>query len=494
MELKKYFTFSGVFEKLHEEDTQPIEILNANIYCHTNGNVLLEIASKENQKINFKRFYESVPVYESESTVSDRIEEFLFSQNYQPGGEIIQKPYEGDYKIRGETAEGWTVEAIVADANFRVEFGSYENSNNEDKCRIALRNILINYNPESFDERKIEEINYGLINIEVLHKFSTKINESEIEIYFEPVITTGDKGEKGVLSTEMKLVNIHGNEQDYYDTYSAWLTSLLSFALGYCVSKIYEIRTMKYEKSQLFEEYWPGINLPSEARGIAIIQSHCLDLFIQQCSKKIKSEFFVDKAVGLALSWYIDTFYSSQVEVIFLILCTALESLNKKYSKRANKRLLPKQIYKVIRDIVLKAVSDYEKGIHEPSDLEKYKVFKLKIEKSFAIGTYNQIGDLRTSLKEMFDAYNVPYKDLYPELEFIKVRDSIVHEGFAGIDINLELYKLSNLVIRVFLAILEYQGDYMEYIRIDLQNESGLKKYGLICRSFPFTFSKENTA
>lgn len=92
----------------------------------------------------------------------------------------------------------------------------------------------------------------------------------------------------------------------------------------------------------------------------------------------------------------------------------------------------------------------------------------------------------------MFKTYSVPYEDLFPELEFIKIRDKIVHEGFGGVDVALELRKLSNLVVRVFLAILGYQGNYIESIKIEIDDPLGRSKHGLICRSFPFIASEDN--
>lgn len=494
MELKKHFTFLGIFKKLHEEDTQPIEILNANIYCHTNGNILLEIKFEENQQINHKKFYESSPVYQLKGMTSDQPDILPFLQIDRFEKEMVQKPYEGDYEIRGETVEGWKIKAIIADASFRVTFGgNSENSDKEDKYQITLRDLYINYNADSLGKERVKEIIYGLANIEVSHNFLAKIGASESEICFESISTRERKNKRGILSVEMKLRNIHENEQASYETYSAWLMSLLSLASGHCVNKIYEIKTIKHESSQICEEYWSGRKLQNEATGITVIQSPHLHLFIQQCAKKLEWEIFSDQGIGLALIWYTETFISAVAEVNFLILCTVLESLNKKHSKNASKKLLSTQNYKRIREIILKDVSDFEKSIGETDELEKYKVFKLKVEKSFASGSYNQIGDLRTSLKEMFNAYSVPYEDLFPELEFIKIRDRIVHEGFGGVDVALELCKLSNLVVRVFLAILEYQGDYMESIKIDLDDKSGLSKHGLICRSFPFIVSEENT-
>jgi hypothetical protein len=142
---------------------------------------------------------------------------------------------------------------------------------------------------------------------------------------------------------------------------------------------------------------------------------------------------------------------------------------------------------------MLKVVLDFPQNINNQDDLKKYNIFQIKVEKSFTSGSYNQIGDLRNSLKEMFKTYSVPYEDLFPNLEFIDIRDDIVHEGFGGVDVALELGKLSNLVVRVFLAILGYQGDYMEYIKIEIDDSLKRSKYGLICKSFPFIASEDNT-
>lgn len=93
----------------------------------------------------------------------------------------------------------------------------------------------------------------------------------------------------------------------------------------------------------------------------------------------------------------------------------------------------------------------------------------------------------------MFKIYSVPYEDLFPELEFIKIRNDIVHKGFYEMDLALERYKLSNLVVRVFLAILGYQGNYMEPIKIEIDDPLGQSRYKLISRSFPFIASEDNT-
>ena len=494
MELKKQFTFSGLFKKFHEEDTQPIEINDANIYCYVNGNIWIEIHSQLNQDISQKRFYESSPIYQLKDVTREQPDILQFWELDGLEREMVQQAYEGDYEIEGKTVEGWKIKAIIADVNFQVTLGfdNSENIDQEGKSQVRLRDLYIDYNLDSLEDGGTQEIVYGLANIEVRHNFSAKIGNFEAEMCIESVSTRESINKSGILSAEMTLRNIIENEQDSYETYGAWLISLLSLASGHCVDKIYRIKAVRYEHFQIKSEYWSGRKLRSEARGIAVIQSPHLYFFIQQCAKKLTWEIFSEKGVGLALIWYIDTFVSPMAEVNFLLLCTVLESLNKKHSRNASKRLLPKNIYKEIREKILKVVSDSQQDIDNADDLEKYKVFALKVDKSFTSGSYNQIGDLRTSLKEMFKTYSVPYEDLFPELEFIKIRDKIVHEGFGGVDVALELRKLSNLVVRVFLAILGYQGNYMESIKIEIDDPLGRSKHGLICRSFPFIASDDN--
>jgi len=499
MELKKQFTFSGLFKKLHEEDTQPIEINDANIYCYVNGNILCEINSQVNQHINDKISDESVPISQlkGETIKPADIMQFRKLDRLETEIEIVQQPYDGDYEIEGKTVEGWKIKAIIADANFPVTFGvdNSKNMEQQGKSQVRLRDLDIDYNLDSLEEGGTEEIAYGLGNIEVIDNFKAQIGNLEAEVCIESVSTREreSSNKSGILSAEMTLRNIRENEQDSYETYCAWLISLLSLASGHCVDKIYSIKGVRYEHFQIKSEYWSGRKLRSEARGIAVIQSPHLELFMQQCAKKLTWETFSDKGVGLALTWYIDTFVSPMAEVNFLLLCTVLESLNEAYfSKDSKKKLLPKDISKKIREKILKVVSDFQQEIDNPDVLEKYNIYSSQVKESFERGLYNK-KDLGTSLEEMFKTYSVPYEDLFPKLEFIKIRNKIVHEGVYEVDVSLELYNLSNLVVRVFLAILGYHGSYMEYRKIEIDDPLKRSKYGLICKSFPFIASEDNT-
>ena len=220
----------------------------------------------------------------------------------------------------------------------------------------------------------------------------------------------------------------------HYKTYSAWLELLISFATGKCLKEIYRIETSQSNDSQKKVEYWSGNQLFKEGRGIAVVQQAHLTLFIQQCASKVTWENFSDKGLGSALGWYTDAFSSNTVSVEFLLFCTVLETLIAHYS------------------------------------------------------SINKLGrePLRTKLKQMLEFYKTPYKDLFPEFEFIKIRNKMVHEGFGGDNISSDLRKLGNLVVRLVLSILQYEGNYIESTKIDITSLVDFEKYCLSYKKFPF--------
>ena len=496
MEVRKQFTFSGIFRKFHEEDAQPVEIFNAGIYCYTNGNILIEVDSEISQQINNKRFFESTPIQQYKDSTIDPmdISSLLGMWINKSETEIIQEAYEGDYEIEGKTLEGSKIKATIGDPNFIISFQSHNTEiiDEEKKHRIRLRHLYIDYNPDLLGDVKTEEIVYGLANIEIMCDVSSKIGNLDAEIHIKRENISDIDGN---LSAEMILKGICKNERDSYETYFAWFKSLLSFASGHNVTQIYRIETIQHEKAIKKIEHWSGNESNNQVSGLSIIQSSDLPLFIKKCSKEVTWESFSDKGVGLALIWYIDTFASTDTAVNFLLLCTVLECLNNKCSKNilenASNRLISRALYRKINRKIKEVLVSFKLEVDNESDIEKYTIFTSKVEKFFEEASCNKLGSLRTSLKAMFRIYEVPYEDLFPELEFIKIRDKIVHEGFGGLDVAVELHKLSNLIVRVFLAILRYEGNYMEHRKIKINDKFSQRKYGLMCRYFPFVIAEK---
>jgi hypothetical protein len=490
MEIHKNFSFVGSLKKLHENDNRPIENFSANIHCHRNGNIFLAINSEIHERLNYKKFYESAPIYKFTNPpeiINDKIINPSFlSQLDALGKEVVQEPYEGDYIIEGKTSEEWTIRAEIADSNFTV-FSKKEHNQEQDakKYFVELKNLSIDYHPNCTEGKEIEVI-YGLANLQLIQSFSTKFLNSKHEFSLTQFLTRGKKKAED-LSAEITLRVIQSDSEAIsYSTYFAWFELLISFATGKYFKEIYRIVTSQSKDTQKKIEYWSGSTFFKEGRGIAVMQQSQLASFIKQCASKVTLENFSNKGLGSALRWYTDTFNNDMIAVNFILLCTVLETINKHHSSQASHRLIPKFIYRLIRDDISNILNKHEAEIKNEEDLRKYKIFRNKLETSFS--NFNKLGSLRTSLKQILEFYGTPYKDLFPELEFIKVRDSIVHNGFGGDQSTVEVfYKLNNLVIRLILSILEYQGEYIEFRKAVLSNPGSIDKYDLSYKTLSFT-------
>jgi hypothetical protein len=493
MDIHKQLSFIGDLKKQHQEDTQPIENFSASINCHKNGNVFLEINSKINEKLGSKKFLESVPIYTlkdpSRFTEEEIADPFFCFTLDNSDREPVQSPYEGDYIIEGKTSEGWSIQAKVADPSFKVSFGCNETREaveNTQNNFVKLSNLYVDYCPQiSIDNGKILKVSHGLSNLDLFDSFSALFLDYKYEISLIS-LTSRDSNNPEILSSEMtlKVVNEDETEIISYSTYFAWFELLISLATGKCLKEIYRVETSQSNDKQKKVEYWSGNQFFQEGRGIAVIQQVNLSLFIQQCALKVTQENFSAKGLGSALRWYTDAFISNIAPVKFILLCTVLETLNKHHSTEASSRLIPTSIYREIRDEILGLLDKHKYKFDDENDLQKYEKFKNKLEKSFS--GFNKLGSLRTNLEQMLDFHKTPYKDLFPALEFIKTRDDIVHEGFGGEKILPELFKLQNLVVRLVLSMLQYNGEYVEYRRVEVGNSTDFEKYGLAYKIFPF--------
>lgn len=407
MEIQKQFSFVGNLKKLHEDDNQPIENFSAGIQCHKNGNIFLEINSMIYKKLTHKRFYETTPIYRfvnaPKFTEDEMADPFFLLQLDGLEEELVQEPYEGEYIIEGKTIEKWVVKAKIAEPNFTISFKNEDERESVDDIQshlIRLSNLYIDYHPDYTEEGRKIEVVYGLSNLELIHNFiSTQFLDSKYELNLS-FIARNDKNNE-TLSAEMILRAIEDNcEEIPYNTYFAWFELLISFATGKCLKEVYRIETIQFENKQKKVEFWSGSQIFRKGGGIAVIQQAYLPLFIQQCASKVTWNNFSDKGLGSALRWYAESFTSSTVSVQFILLCTVLETLNKHHSSESSSRLIPKSVYKEIRRRVLEILNEYEQSLDGEEVTLKYRIFKAKVEQSFG-GSFNQIGNLRTSLEEM---------------------------------------------------------------------------------------------
>jgi hypothetical protein len=493
MEFQKQFSFVGSFRKKHGEDDSPIESVTAKISCNKNGTIFLEVDSETNEKISHKRFFEYAPIYKFKNCPdikeNDLLDPFLSFQLSNLEQELVQPPYEGDYLIEGESNEGWTISANIADANFTASFSnedSIESLENEKKHLIRLSELHIDYNPEN-SAGQIIEAKYGLSNLNLFCNFSTFFLNSKHELILASILVE-EEPKSEILSAEMILKNIDKEnlKENAYNTYSVWFQLLISFATGEPIGEIYRVETRLNGDIEKKVEYWPGRRNFRKGGGIAVFQQPLIHLFIEQCASKVTWNIFAEKGLGSALRWYIQSFETNVAEVEFILLCTVLETLNKHHLSNHSRRLISKNIYKKIRSEIINILNQNEIRNDNAEVLTGYRIFESKVKKSFEDGSLNQVGPLRANLKQMIEFYEVPYQDLFPELEFINIRDKIVHEGHGGSESSADLRKLANLVVRIFLSILQYKGEFIESKKIELENLEGCTKHGLAYKTFPF--------
>jgi hypothetical protein len=84
---------------------------------------------------------------------------------------------------------------------------------------------------------------------------------------------------------------------------------------------------------------------------------------------------------------------------------------------------------------------------------------------------------LRSSLRDMYYSYDISYSDLFPNFEFVEIRNQIVHSGLSKEDSRdlLENYeKLVALLQRTILGMLNYTGEFID--RLDNRKHKKFKK------------------
>lgn len=522
MPVFKQFKFSGILKQANANDEFPINIDNAVIYCYANGLVMLECNPITVRKINEKISIDQGEKYSYKQTEMARSSEQQLSQEENDSKKfllpfqfeglekvLINHGYEGTYQIEGKTPEGWDVLAEVYKYNISISFSNnllYETLHQDaGKSFIGLSNLFIDYSPSlKKEESNLLEITYGIVDLPLRVPFVTSFLNSQAELSANPIrIEEAKNLIDAVLTAEIKFKKPVDEVINYeYENYYTWFNLILSFASGHTTESIYQLKTFKVEHEQNQSiEYWIGGNPKPKKRDIEVIQD--LEDFISKIANEVNDDKFVEKGLGLALSWYQDSLSSDMDSVQFIFLCTALETLNYKHNKDVTNRVLPRQNYRRIREKILRAFDNIlqeekqlissDKNISQKEKekiISQVDIFNKILVKPLDDGDYNKIGNLRTSLKIMLDSYKVKYDDLFPNLEFIAARDGLIHSGYGGLDVEPGVYftpKLKSLFIRTILSMLGYQGNYMEMEKLELEKQPKYNMYRLVCKRFPLS-------
>lgn len=453
MNIVKEISFLGSFQKADIEDNQKIENINAIIYCCANGKLLLKTNESVVEKINKKFFFETIDTSNDKKNIAT------------PG-------YQGYYSFQGKTSDGYSLLITILLENISVKFTSYSIDSNQDKQQFLeaiLIKLKINY--ESIqDDYQVKKITYGLSNLRISQQLHSNFLDNQASFVFKPLKKQDKQTLDAELTGELTISNLSKKED--YQLYLYWIQLVLSFASGdksYC---IYEKVTWE---NDVETEHWYGGRAKARQKGLTIIEIPNFRNFAQQVSNSIKPEIFGGKdlgglSLGLAIHWYLENIASNTLQTRFICLCTAFEVLISSFKKTqnsSNNSLISKGKKRKIRKQIKEVLNTNRDKPEEVSqeNIQNYELFCKTMED--AIDYANKIdrsGSFSENSGGLLDYYNVYYKDLFSQFDFVKIRNEIVHQGFSKSDQTLEsFFKLKILFIRLVLSMLTYQGNYLEF-------------------------------
>lgn len=269
---------------------------------------------------------------------------------------------------------------------------------------------------------------------------------------------------------------------------------LLTFLSGREVSNIYRIETiLTSEGVEDVLEYWCG-GYSIKKIGFRLVQDINISKFITQVANQVTFDIFGTMGLGLSLSWYIESFNTAMAPVQCLFLYTAIETLNHNFpkeklinthDKKPQKQLNSKQEkVQFIREEIKKLRQLYQENTVRDLDETgndgsrntnknetKFESILQRIDQkceSLSNDVKDPDQESYNTFKHIIESilihYKVPYKDLFPDLNIITVRNKLIHTGYY-IEQNqaTEFYlKLRSLFIRMVLSIVEYEGSYSE--------------------------------
>jgi len=242
---------------------------------------------------------------------------------------------------------------------------------------------------------------------------------------------------------------------------------LLSFAQGVFINFVYYNLYIKHaEGFKLYKSVHRSAKTKSTTSDELIFTLH-IQNFLESVLPTFTKDFQKRTGVGDAIEWYLESIRPSVIiESKFVHGCIAIELLNdgfKEYNSKYEGGILTDTQFEILDEEVKRVISQ------QISDKSKRSKIYPKIRE------LNR-PTLKSSLRDVYDFYDIGYSDLFPDFEFVKIRDKIVHTGHSKGDFkNPENYeKLVALLQRTLLGMLNYSGEFID--RLDNWKHKKFKK------------------
>lgn len=176
--------------------------------------------------------------------------------------------------------------------------------------------------------------------------------------------------------------------------------------------------------------------------------------YIEALVRRYEEAGPVDEVFWSAIGWmHIDTTYH---EVRFLTALTAIELLVNHAPEVRRGTVIPKKDFSPLRS-KLEGVVDSSKSVDE----NVKRVFRNKL-------TQLNMKPLAQKVDELFDYYDIPRRDFEGDAirDMVNLRNEIVHRGTVpdGVDIWPNVLLARELIVRIFLRQIGYDGDYLCYV------------------------------
>jgi hypothetical protein len=172
--------------------------------------------------------------------------------------------------------------------------------------------------------------------------------------------------------------------------------------------------------------------------------------------------------LSIAFEWYLESLSHGVLQSDFLLACTCLEILKDRYNKKkGNTYILPESEFEDYLPDLKTKIKDMlkEKGVNN----KKAKKISGKLK---CINRTSFENSLLRLLEDLKEDQKIIYNDLFdqdPKIEDImNIRNQITHTGILDQEVSIKKLsdvnqKLICLIQRIFLALLEYDGSFLDH-------------------------------
>ena len=327
-------------------------------------------------------------------------------------------------------------------------------------------------------------IKYGIINLDLRRLFRGHIETDIGKITFskwkghEEIIEEMKTFKTPLLSGFLNIKDVNIGKFESIDSYLKTadetigkILELLSLAqstyLSHCLIRIYAKipNPNSHDDYELKRMVMLDIKTKTPSLGQPLIRDwEDIYKFISPKILRKYSDLREKFDLDIAFEWYLESLHGA-LQSDYLLACTCLELLKDRYNKKIGneyiispKELFDKQYYPDLKKKTKEVLK--EKGINE--DSEKHKNIRAEFYANLKGINRNSFS---SNILRLLNDLNISYRDLFPDINIIpEVRNQITHSGIQEGKPE-ELFdvheKLICLIQRIFLALLEYDGYFL---------------------------------